>query len=1070
MASGEVIWPHALDGIYHLRDYKVDPRRKNIDGKTPLMILLHNSDLRYRLIKESVETFLPDSHEKTKTRRKKKKNGKKVDSSTSSKGEKHKNVNPITASAEEVPSHHRKGEIEILRDKISEAIEHLVIENANEIKESKEETREIDQNVSSSSHGKISGNGEELVVKTLASEEHVVENKQPLPNLQNNVSLKKSGEVFDDELENDVCGDDTFNDLTWEVECTSDVLKTLSDRKLHSDKKRKIVRIIRQLAEGDMRGSCAKRLTGIAKEADMLLFEAKLDKSARILWEKAIAFSPRCSDSSNNNHKKSCGIYTEVVRIWNIVFNHDDLARKIKQIIRSYNRGTSCLVRKILKGSPDNRLLASTKNDQASTPKTYVLKEDADQQIVRNKKPSSSNDECSKMFFPPGSPEETEFHVLKFYTFSNAMVNAMLDERTTNFDFPFRVSELEHSIINLSPTQARSILLLGRSGTGKTTCCLYRLWNNYQTYWKKNTFDQPRIPSVTQFIPRESDDSTDAMNGGGEYESCTFQESCTSLDNPVQDNHDCPCSTHSTSSTELPGTGEDTRKGGNQEPSCPSEKNKDEQAVRNEPNLEHLHQAFITKNALFCEEVEKNFTQLSRPMLSERRDLDYQHSSSVFRFDQLEEHAWPLFISSRDWLLMLDASLPGKPFFPRNEDGKLEKKINGWGEEVKNLLEIAVVYSQDEDEDDEQISHKSRATDCDRKVKVEQDPRREITYQVLKNELWGEITKKKKVDYHPSLVWTEIISFIKGSVEALNCEKGYITLEVYQTIGKKRAPRFTADRETIYELFLAYERIKRTLGMFDEADVVHHIYRRLEQHVPAWSIHEIYVDETQDFTQAELSVIIRSCRNPNRLFFTGDTAQSIMRGIAFRFNDLRSLFHYMKESAKSVNKMSEVQVPDRVYYLTHNYRSHAGILNLASSVTDLLSCFFPESFDKLARDQGSFGGPKPVLLKSCSFSDIAEILRDHKRQTSKIEFGTHQVILVASNEVKDSFPKELKGLVLTIYEAKGLEFNDVLLYNFFKDSQVSCFREKSTKFTENTFYNSRFLKATVCTKTAWNWK
>jgi len=36
-------------------------------------------------------------------------------------------------------------------------------------------------------------------------------------------------------------------------------------------------------------------------------------------------------------------------------------------------------------------------------------------------------------------------------------------------------------------------------------------------------------------------------------------------------------------------------------------------------------------------------------------------------------------------------------------------------------------------------------------------------------------------------------------------------------------------------------------------------------------------------------------------------------------------------------------------------------------------------------------------------------------------------------------PDELKqGLILTIYESKGLEFDDVLVYNFFKDSQVSC--------------------------------
>lgn len=38
-----------------------------------------------------------------------------------------------------------------------------------------------------------------------------------------------------------------------------------------------------------------------------------------------------------------------------------------------------------------------------------------------------------------------------------------------------------------------SILLLGRSGTGKTTCCLYRLWNQFQAYWmlaKSINFEQ----------------------------------------------------------------------------------------------------------------------------------------------------------------------------------------------------------------------------------------------------------------------------------------------------------------------------------------------------------------------------------------------------------------------------------------------------------------------------------------------------------------------------------------------------------------------------------------------------
>jgi hypothetical protein len=47
-----------------------------------------------------------------------------------------------------------------------------------------------------------------------------------------------------------------------------------------------------------------------------------------------------------------------------------------------------------------------------------------------------------------------------------------------------------------------------------------------------------------------------------------------------------------------------------------------------------------------------------------------------------------------------------------------------------------------------------------------------------------------------------------------------------------------------------------------------------------------------------------------------------------------------------MGKTSGVAIPKQVYQLTHNYRSHAGILSLASSILDLMIEFFPESFEK----------------------------------------------------------------------------------------------------------------------------
>ena len=43
-------------------------------------------------------------------------------------------------------------------------------------------------------------------------------------------------------------------------------------------------------------------------------------------------------------------------------------------------------------------------------------------------------------------------------------------------------------------------------------------------------------------------------------------------------------------------------------------------------------------------------------------------------------------------------------------------------------------------------------------------------------------------------------------------------------------------------------------------------------------IDSLFCDEVQDFTQAELYILAKLCRNPNNLFLAGDTAQSIAVG------------------------------------------------------------------------------------------------------------------------------------------------------------------------------------------------
>jgi hypothetical protein len=180
----------------------------------------------------------------------------------------------------------------------------------------------------------------------------------------------------------------------------------------------------------------------------------------------------------------------------------------------------------------------------------------------------------------------------------------------------------------------------------------------------------------------------------------------------------------------------------------------------------------------------------------------------------------------------------------------------------------------------------------------------------------------------------------------------------------------------------------------------------------------------------------------NDMFFSGDTCQTIEDGVGFRFEDLRSLFKHERDwqeeamRGQTMPAALAVKIPD-VSTLTVNYRTHNGILAAAAGVVDLLEWFFPYSIDTLPREQGFFSGPKPMLLSETAVDDAAVMIFGADRKHSQYEFGAHQVLLVRSQEAKGRLPAFLNEcLAMTILESKGLEFDDVFLWNFLTDSRA----------------------------------
>ncbi|GKC22283.1 UvrD-like helicase, ATP-binding domain, P-loop containing nucleoside triphosphate hydrolase, partial [Tanacetum coccineum] len=199
----------------------------------------------------------------------------------------------------------------------------------------------------------------------------------------------------------------------------------------------------------------------------------------------------------------------------------------------------------------------------------------------------------------------------------------------------------------------------------------------------------------------------------------------------------------------------------------------------------------------------------------------------------------------------------------------------------------------------------------------------------------------------------------------------------------------------------------------------------------------IYMDEVQDLTMRQISLFKYICQNVDEGFvFAGDTAQTIARGVDFRFQDIRALFYKEFLSSRTTDKQDKGLVSE-IKQLKQNFRTHAAVLNLAQSVIDIIYHYFIHSIDKLEPEVSLISGEAPLLLESRNDENAIMTIFGGSGEDN-VGFGAEQVILVrddyAKSEVCEFVGKN--ALVLTILECKGLEFQDVLLYNFFGSSPL----------------------------------
>uniref|UniRef100_A0A7N2L9K9 UvrD-like helicase ATP-binding domain-containing protein n=1 Tax=Quercus lobata TaxID=97700 RepID=A0A7N2L9K9_QUELO len=270
---------------------------------------------------------------------------------------------------------------------------------------------------------------------------------------------------------------------------------------------------------------------------------------------------------------------------------------------------------------------------------------------------------------------------------------------------------------------------------------------------------------------------------------------------------------------------------------------------------------------------------------------------------------------------------------------------------------------------------------------------KEVNYERFSTSYWPRFNTglTKKLD--SSRVFTEIISHIKGGPQAAEAD--------------------------------LHRRLRVEIYEGDEMDFV-------------------YVDEVQDLTLSQIALFKYICKNVEEGFvFSGDTAQTIAKGIDFRFQDIRSLFYkkFVLESKSSgQDGRKEKGIISEIFHLSQNFRTHDGVLKLSQSVIELIYRYFPLSIDVLQPETSLICGEAPILLESGNKENaiITIFGNSGNARGSIVGFGAEQVILVRDDFVRKEITNHVgnQALVLTIEECKGLEFQDVLLYKFFGSSSL----------------------------------
>lgn len=244
---------------------------------------------------------------------------------------------------------------------------------------------------------------------------------------------------------------------------------------------------------------------------------------------------------------------------------------------------------------------------------------------------------------------------------------------------------------------------------------------------------------------------------------------------------------------------------------------------------------------------------------------------------------------------------------------------------------------------------------------------------------------------------------------------GVLSRDAYRALGIRQSIFSSEQRDALYDLFEKYRAWLAESHLFD-LNLVAHDWQSMA--APRYDF--VVIDEVQDITSVQLALILKTLKKPGQFLLCGDSNQ-IVHPNFFSWAHVKTLFWHEPHLAER----------QQLRVLTTNFRNGQEATRVANQLLKIKQCRFG-SIDResnfLVRSVGETVGQVALLPDK-------EITK--KELDQKIRQSTRFAVLVMRDEDKAEARRYFgTPLLFSIHEAKGLEYQNIVLYRFVSDHRA----------------------------------